>query len=131
MVFPLLKRPLIMSLIVLLALPLNAGAATWMAMSMAESGEVTEVLDSSNSLHHDHQQHMNMGSKQSLDSESNHEHDSEDCDEHCMSCSSHCYSSSITSAVVDFQNQRSLHASTTPGVTLNREYLLYRPPIHA
>ena len=73
-----LKRPLIMSLIVLLALPLNAGAATWMAMSMAESGEVTEVLDSSDSLHHDHQQHMNMGSNHSLDIDSNHEHDSED-----------------------------------------------------
>ena len=131
MVFPLLKRPLIMSLIVLLALPLNAGAATWMAMSMAESGEVTEVLDSSDSLQHDHQQHMSMGSNQSLDSESNHEHDSEDCDEHCMSCSSHCYSSSITSDVAVFHNQRSLHASKTTGVILTREYLLYRPPIHA
>ena len=128
MVFPLLKRPLIMSLIVLLALPLNAGAATWMAMSMAETGEVTEVLDFSDSLHNDHQQHMSMGSNQSLDS--NHEHDSEDCDEHCMSCSSHCYNSSITSAVADFQNQRSLHAGTILGVKLTREYLLYRPPIH-
>jgi len=126
-----LKRPLIMSLIVLLALPLNAGAATWMAMSMAETGEVTEVLDSSDSLHHDHQQHMNMGSKQSLDSESNHEHDSEDCEEHCMSCSSHCYSSSITSDVANYRNQRSLQASATPGTTLTRKYLLYRPPIHA
>jgi hypothetical protein len=129
--FPLLKRPLIMSLVVLLALPLNTGAATWMAMSMAESGEVTEVLDSSDSLQHDHQQHMSMGSNQSLDSESNHEHDSEDCDEHCMSCSSHCYSSSITSDVAVFHNQRSLHASKTTGVILTREYLLYRPPIHA
>ena len=125
------KHPLIVSLIVLLALPLNAGAATWMAMSMAESGEVTEVLDSSDSLHHDHQQHMSMGGNHSLDIDSNHEHDSEDCDEHCMSCSSHCYSSSITSAVADFQNQRSLHASKIFGVKLTREYLLYRPPIHA
>ena len=119
-----------MSLVVLLALPLNAGAATWMAMSMAESGEVTEVLDSSASPQHDHQHHMSMGSNQSHDSDSDHEHDSEDCDEHCMSCSSHCYSSSITSDVADYQNLRSRHASTTLGVTLTREYLLYRPPIH-
>ena len=126
-----LKKPLIMSLIVLLALPLNAGAATWMAMSMAESGQVAEMLDSSDSLYHNHQQQMGFGSNLSLDSDSNHEHDSEDCDEHCMSCSSHCYSSSITSAVADFQNQRSLHTCTLSGVKLTREYLLYRPPIHA
>jgi hypothetical protein len=131
MVFQMLKRPLILSLIVLLALPLNAGAATWMAMSMTESGEAVELLEYSDNLHHEHQQHMSMGSNHSLDSDSNHEHDSEDCDEHCMSCSSHCYGSSITSAVADFQNQRSLHASTISGVKLTREYLLYRPPIHA
>lgn len=129
-----LKRTLILSLIAILALPVNAGAATWMAMSMADGDEFAPTLDSSADLHAGHQHAMNMGNNQSSDSaaqQKHDQHDAEDCDEHCLFCSSHCSSSGIASTATDFDSQRNLQACVVTGFKLTREYLLYRSPIHA
>ena len=119
-----------MSLILLLALPLNAGAASWMAMSMADTDQAIKSLDTSMSPHHEHHS-MSSDHIQSMDVAAEHEHDSGDCDEHCMSCSSHCSGSGIASSGADFQNLGNPLASTVTGFKLTREYLLLRPPIHA
>jgi hypothetical protein len=105
-------------------LPVNAGASSW----MDESSSVVK----SEEMHmagHDHE--AMMDSEQKPSSMDAHDHGSEDCDDYCMNCSTHCTSAAIIpSSSSTFELDRKFNRSIT-GYTSSYAYLLYRPPISA
>lgn len=115
-------------LIVLVAAPLDAAAASWMAMGMeaqtsADMTAEASSLQDKGAIGHQSHQHAMPGN----DAASH--HDADNCDEHCMNCSSHCFSSvAVASSALelDGEDQR---LGNLISRALHRAYLLYRPPI--
>lgn len=140
------KKALSLLLVTILVAPANAGAASWMAMAMAEGNVDLSVESTQSSLyeashsqhssdsHHGHMGHSNL--QPQLDEhgamhDSHGEHDEEDCNEHCVSCANHCSNLGIMSesiAPVDPGKQSQRFHSGSPS---NHFDLLYRPPIHS
>jgi len=60
-----------------------------------------------------------------------HDHDAAECDEYCMNCSSHCYTTAIVSSGSSSPHSASLSTGLESGDTADRAYLLFRPPIRA
>ncbi|MEX0902281.1 MAG: hypothetical protein WDZ76_06090 [Pseudohongiellaceae bacterium] len=117
-------------LILLLAAPLNYGALSWMAMNMPEStGQAVHIETGMTGKHH----HAMTSEDALRDTGSDRHHDDmAECDEHCMNCSTHCFSSVAVASTLDDGPKavRRLHRAI-PGDILNRASLLFRPPIHA
>ena len=60
-----------------------------------------------------------------------HDHGAAECDDYCMNCSSHCYTTAIVSSGNSFPVSASPSARLESGDTTDRAYLLFRPPIRA
>lgn len=135
-----IKTVLTSLLVLILASPLNAGVATWMAMSMDESSMDESSMDESGqagmtdpSLHLSHNAHSaSMDRDAAAESgAAAHDHDSADCEEYCASCSNHCSSTAIVSSQSNLFARDQLAARFFPGVTLHRHDTPFRPPIRA
>ena len=131
-------------LAMVLLVPANAGAATWMVLSMTS-------LNSADHMHAmDTEHHSTEGTKtdhgmhhQSQNSEfsqtphhflhadhQSHEHDEEECNEHCVSCANHCSSMAIpfdNFMLSDLSKQSQRFES---GNLNSFSELLFRPPIN-
>ena len=119
-----LKNTLVSLLIVLLAAPLDAGAAAWMAMSMDQPDQPAMTMQDG-SVHR-------MAMAEAVDSAAAplaHDHDEVDCEEHCLSCHNHCSSAAIVSSSQDSLVPAHLHTGFRSAAALNRIDLLFRPPI--
>ncbi|MBL4574185.1 MAG: hypothetical protein JKY86_14120 [Gammaproteobacteria bacterium] len=122
-------RYIITALVLLMLAPVNAGASAWMvdSSSVVEAGET--VTAEMHMTGHEHE--ANMGSSQKQSMMDAHDHGSEDCDDYCMNCSNHYSSTAITPSLSStFETDRKFDRTIT-GTTLNRAYLLFRPPIPA
>jgi|GEM_PF-4365284 len=141
------------------AAPLDTAVASWMALSMSSvdahttQSHLANPIDHSIGHHNDHPYdhpidqmgHMAMSHTGHSDSEPQHlalhdslesesikphsDHDGELCDEHCMNCSSHCFSPGILSLVADFHESQRQVLNTPISTVLHRAGSLYRPPI--
>ena len=132
------RKAIAFVLVALLIAPLNAGAASWMALSMVESqaehSQQADVAAETDLVSSNHEMHMaahHHKMKEGLHDSQHGNHDAEDCEEHCLSCSNHCSSLGI---VAD-QSQRFDLASHQSGLETNptssHSDLLLRPPISA
>lgn len=128
------RKLLSLALMIVLALPLNAWSAAGMALAMGESAapvsshhEATSHDASPGAMHH----HAGMaGQVHTQDAAATDQtQNSDDCDEHCMNCVSHCFGSGIVSAFFSVLNVGYHFPQTTAGLPLERAFLLYRPPI--
>ncbi|MCP5330713.1 MAG: hypothetical protein H7A07_07115 [Pseudomonadales bacterium] len=129
------RKFLSIALTLLLSLPLNAWSASWMANTMAESTQAP-ALHHQVSVSHDMHAHDSAGQQAMMDSVSSHEsapsahsHASDNCDEQCMNCVSHCFGSGIASEFSNVLNSAYHAPQTSAGLPLERAFLLYRPPI--
>ena len=126
-----LQKSLSIVLTILLLAPLNSGAAAWMAMSMSDS----DLSVSTAQAHQHHDSHMNHGLQQHGDDHAHsmhgEDHNADDCEEHCMSCSNHCSSLALVSNHYSAFNQVRLQTTVAGGLVSNHSDLLYRPPIRA
>ena len=137
-----LSQNFIISLLILLvAAPLDTAATAWMVTGMGavthvnaqvvdldDLGDINEKDSSmAQSSHHHEGGYALNTSKTATDS---HHDDAEICDDHCMNCSTHCFSSALVTASSDFLGTEKHFASTFTGDTSDRAYLLFRPPIH-
>ena len=144
-----MKKALISLLVALLVAPLNASAASWMAMSMSNSDH---HLQHEHSFHGDthhnghgvdpflethdfldipetHNALLTFESHGDPQSAQHHEHNAADCEEHCASCTNHCSSLGI---VTTTQGRIDTEADVTgmlSGTPSNYFELLFRPPI--
>ena len=121
-----IKRYIVTALVLLMLAPVNAGASAWMADSSSvvetEETAMVEMLMTG----HDHEAMMDSSQKQTM--MDGHDHGADDCDDYCMNCSNHCSSTAIIpSSNSTFELDRKFNRTIT-GNTLNRAYLLYRPP---
>lgn len=108
-------------LILLVAAPLDSAVASWMALGMEAHIATGMAAMSGDSVAH---QHAVPGTGDSAA-----HHDAENCDEHCMNCSSHCFSSVvIASSALEFHADGQ-HPGSLSSQALYRAYLLFRPPI--
>jgi len=115
-----IRRYIITSLVLVMFLPVNAGASSWM-------DESSSVVKSEEMHMADHEAMMDSEQKPSLMDA----HDSEDCDDYCINCSTHCsIAGIIPSSNSAFELDRKFNRSIS-GCTSNYAYLLYRPPISA
>lgn len=129
-------------LALVLVAPVNAGAATWMALSMnstinsvdasvitATASSTQHMVDDSHDHHssHAHTTHMAHDLEQI---DQNHEHDDEDCNEHCVSCANHCSSLGILSDNFMLSDLTKQSQRFESGNLNSFSDLLYRPPIH-
>lgn len=111
----------------LISLPLNAGAAAWMAMSMDNSSQHSITMDSA---HKDHMESTDTKSIEFMDIPHSQNHDESDCEEHCLSCSNHCSTTVIGPSSQDQFDLKRLLDGVLPGVTLiSRLDTPFRPPI--
>ena len=123
-----LKSSLIVVLSLVVGLPSSIAAESWMALSMVEmEHESTQSM----TMHDSHgEQHtvsaMGHSSTHAVDA---HEHDKADCDEYCMSCSSHCSSSAIISNELIMLEQNIKQLIAHSASIAARAKRLYRPPI--
>lgn len=120
-----IQRTIVTALILLLLAPVNAGAAAWMNNSSAANDAATPSMHMAG---HDHQAMLDAGHQGAMDE--THDHSSGDCD-YCMSCSNHCASTALVSIYKDSFALNREFATTISADTLNRVYLLFRPPIRA
>lgn len=121
------RNLIIACLILLLGLPLEAAAASWMSRGVTEHDAGLHAdpdLAATGSHHH-------VGAAYHLGDQHQHsmtpvEHN---CDDDCMNCSSHCFSAALVS-VAGAAPDRTESVSAPPGGnSLSRAYLLFRPPI--
>jgi hypothetical protein len=120
---------MITALVLIMFAPLNVGASAWMAESSSVVDPDEIVMTQMFMTGHDHEAMMDSPQKQSMMDA--HDHGSEDCDDYCMNCSSHCSSTAIIpSSSSPFELDRKFDRIIT-GNTFSRAYLLYRPPIFA
>ncbi|MCB1666280.1 MAG: hypothetical protein KDI28_10895 [Pseudomonadales bacterium] len=129
------RKFLSIALTLLLSLPLNAWSASWMAGAAAESSEALAVHHQM-VMSHDRQAHDNTAHHAMMDASSlpesiadAHSHAADNCDEQCMNCVSHCFSSGIASEFSSVLNSVYHVPQTSAGLPLERAFLLYRPPI--
>ena len=118
-------------LVLLLVAPLNASAASWMAMSMSSSDHHMQLASLSDVDHDIHSLHPHIDSHGDPKSAQPHEHDAADCEEHCASCTNHCSSLGI---VTTTQGRIDTEVGVTGmliGAPSNHFELLFRPPIPA
>lgn len=123
------KRYILSLLILIMLAPLNVGASAWMAKSFSVIDADDAAITQMHVVGHDHQAMMNSGQKQSMMDA--HNHSAEDCDDYCMTCSNHSYSSAITSFSNTTRELDRKFSLANVSYTLSRAYLLYRPPIRA
>ena len=134
-------------LALVLVAPVNAGAATWMALSMnstINSVDASVTTDTASSTQHmvdDSHAHQSSHAHmthvahdlQQMDHQS-HEHDGkhneEDCNEHCISCANHCSSLGILSDNFMLSDLTKQSQRFESGNLNSFSDLLYRPPIH-
>lgn len=128
---PMIRKLIVTVLMMIFVVPVNAVAAASMAVS------ISTVLHGDSpaleTLHARHSEHaMTVTSTGSgTDMIIAHDHNVEDCDDYCMSCSNHCSSSGIVSSSKNsFERDREFEDFATAH-TLSRAYLLFRPPIRA
>jgi hypothetical protein len=126
-----MRKALISLLVLLLVAPLNASAASWMAMSMSHSDLHQQHAVSEDAGHNHHKAGSQMATHDDAQSGQHHEHTAADCEEHCASCTNHCSSLGIvTSAEGLIDTERSV-VGMLFGAPSNRFELLFRPPILA
>jgi len=110
-------------LIVLVAAPLDTAVASWMALGMSSVSQPDSMA--ANGVHSGHSQEMDHQHSAHA------EHDEEVCDEHCMNCSSHCFSPGLLSvAAIDYERDQQVIGNLRSHA-LHRADLLFRPPISA
>ena len=143
-----MKNAIISLLVLLLAAPLNASAASWMAMSMGNSDHHMQHASHGDSDHTHHvdqrvepfpssldvqSSHTNdsLGSHSDPQSAQHHEHDAADCEEHCASCTNHCSSLGIVTTTQDRIDTEGNVTGMLIGTPSNHFELLFRPPINA
>lgn len=124
-----INKLVISVLIVLLSIPPSAGTTAWMAMSMSDSGPASASLMPMDAMHQHHMPSAASGQASAEDPGQAHDHREADCEEHCMSCSSHCSSTAIVSSSRYYFDPVQHLAGTLTGATSNRHELLFRPPI--
>ncbi len=133
-------KMLVLLLVALLVAPSDTALASWMALGMASHSSIGEqaAADEHRSVtQHSHVSHTVDNPQpaqemvQTTQSDRNSHHDEADCDEHCMNCSSHCFSPGLlTSASAAFlKSIQERHA--LPAQTLQRADGFFRPPISA
>jgi len=115
---------LICLLILLVTAPLDTAVASWMAlgMSSASQQDSMSVAEIAADAHAGHSQEMS------------HQHDAHDedvCDEHCMNCSSHCFSPGLLSVASSYYQSDQQVLGNLRSHALHRADLLFRPPISA
>lgn len=123
-------------LAIVLLVPANAGAATWMALSMSAMNTMESVDHSTDSvmtdhgMHHsqhaDHQSHQHGERQHGGD-----QHGGEDCNDHCVSCANHCSSMAIPFDNFMLSDLSKQSQRFEPGNLNSFSDLLFRPPIHA
>ncbi len=138
------QKAISLLLALVLVAPVNAGAATWMALSMSSTMNSMDMMDTSDLTHHlvddSHQHHSSHAHMthmahdlEQMDHQS-HEHDGkhseEDCNEHCVSCANHCSSLGILSDNFILSDLTKQSQRFESGNLNSFSDLLYRPPIH-
>ena len=113
-------------LIVLVAAPLDTAVASWMALGMSTATQQDSMA--TQGVHAGHSQEM---SHQHSAHDTHAEHDEEVCDEHCMNCSSHCFSPGLLSVAASDYNRDQQVIGNLRSHALHRADLLFRPPISA
>ena len=124
-----IKRYIVTALVLIMLAPLNAGASVWMAESSSVVDADEVAVAQMHMAGHDHGAMMGSGQKQAMMDA--HDHGSEDCDDYCMNCSNHCFSTAIIPSSSNIFALDRKFDRTITGNTLSRAYLLYRPPISA
>lgn len=144
------SKLLVFLLIPLLVAPIDTALASWMALGMGSGtvpASIPHAVQHSDMAQHQHAHIAHVAAKQmdavhhammelavfvhSDADDSVAHHDEADCDEHCMNCSSHCFSPGLLSSPGDsfLRLQQERHALLSH--TRQRADTLYRPPITA
>lgn len=122
-----MPRRLIATLLMLILIaPINAVAAASMVVTISAEQGMTSAHQLSHAGHGGHAMHA---PEQLSSMSATHDHNADDCDDYCMSCSNHCSSSAIVSSSKNtFELDREFEYPASAH-TLSRAYLLFRPPI--
>lgn len=116
------RRLLIVALILAVLAPPGAGLVGMQgtqpfatpSVAMSEDGMSMHTADAA---HHGHAM---------MDA---HEHSAAECEDYCMNCMSHCFSTAIVSSPSTFPFSASEPHRLAAGATTDHAYLLFRPPI--
>lgn len=121
------RNRLVALLVLLVALPLNTAAASWMSLGMpGHDAALTASLDLNAAGPNHHADGVHHHEPAALDSQ---ETGADECDDHCMNCSTHCFSAALVAITGESANPVGYVSAPSEGGSLSRAYPLFRPPI--